>query len=189
MALVLRPATNVVWNMRFRKCSSEIHPRRRSFNVPRVIDQQLQEQMIFEPSDACQKDCGNCFRKSLIPWTAVADLSLGQNHILSAHCIPSLVRVQQHAAPVFRLRPLPPFEQLAELFERRQPVLLAHLLRPRVHRFRLTYHRRALADRLPLLNRRKLICRRIRHCSRLFRVHQFVAQRLLGSEENHFSRR
>jgi hypothetical protein len=40
--------------------------------------------MNFELSDACQKDCGNCFRKSLIPWTAVADLSLGQNDILLA---------------------------------------------------------------------------------------------------------
>jgi hypothetical protein len=40
--------------------------------------------MIFEPSDACQKDCGNCFRKSLIPWTAVGDLSLGQNDIFLA---------------------------------------------------------------------------------------------------------
>src|SRR5690348_4477800 len=41
--------------------------------------------MIFEPSDACQKDCGNCFRKSPIPWTAVADLSLGQNGTLMTH--------------------------------------------------------------------------------------------------------
>jgi hypothetical protein len=44
----------------------------------------FQEQMILEPSDARQKGYGNCFRKSLIPWTAVADLSLGQNDNLSA---------------------------------------------------------------------------------------------------------
>ncbi len=41
--------------------------------------------MIFKAGDACQKDRGDCFRKSLIPWTAVADLSLGQNDSLSAH--------------------------------------------------------------------------------------------------------
>ena len=46
---------------------------------------------------------------------------------LSAHCIPSLVGLQ-HAVPVFRLRPLPPFERLADLLERRRAVLLAHLL-------------------------------------------------------------
>src|SRR5713101_8233401 len=41
-------------------------------------------EVIFEAGDACQKDCCDCFRKSLIPWTPVAYLSLGQNDIISA---------------------------------------------------------------------------------------------------------
>ena len=39
----------------------------------------FQSPVVFETGDACQKDCGDCFRKSLIPWIAVANLLMGQN--------------------------------------------------------------------------------------------------------------
>lgn len=41
--------------------------------------------VILKAGDACQKDCYDCFHKSLIPWTAVADVSLGQNDIIRAY--------------------------------------------------------------------------------------------------------
>jgi hypothetical protein len=37
---------------------------------------------IVEAGDVCQKDCGDCLRKSLIRRTAVAELFLGQKDIL-----------------------------------------------------------------------------------------------------------
>ncbi len=42
----------------------------------------FQNQVIFEAGDARQKARSDRSRKSLIPWGARADLSLGQNDIL-----------------------------------------------------------------------------------------------------------